>query len=35
MKKFTLSAVAVLAMSACAIAGGDFVTVEPTIEIQQ
>ncbi len=35
MKKFTLSAVAVLALSAFAIAGGDFVAVEPTIEIQE
>lgn len=36
MKKFTLSAVAVLAMSASAIAGGDFApVVEPIIEIQE
>lgn len=35
MKKFTLSAVAVLAMSACAVAGGDFVAVEPVIETQE
>lgn len=36
MKNFTLSAVAVLAMSASAIAGGDFApVVEPIIEIQE
>jgi len=35
MKKFTLSAVTVLAMSACAIAGGDFAPVEPMIQTQE
>lgn len=35
MKNFTLSAVAVLAMSASAIAGGDFAPVEPIIEMQE
>jgi len=35
MRKFTLSSVAVLAMSGFAIAGGDIAPVEPIVEIQE